>query len=59
MDDNTKPYLLEEDIWMVPCYSNREGNLFQPLITPSSSISEIQNSAYIRQEWTVEEDKLL
>lgn len=58
MDKDLEPYLLSGDVWMIPCISNREGNIYQPIITPLNESKKSEN-LNIRQTWTVEEDKAL
>lgn len=56
MDKQFTPISLSEDLWMVPCYMNREGNTYQPLFKPLEPNSLILN---FRQPWTNEEDQTL
>ncbi|OMJ90078.1 hypothetical protein SteCoe_7663 [Stentor coeruleus] len=58
MDKKIAPYMLEGEIWMVPCFSNKEGNTFQPIINPLDQSSEFLN-LNLRQTWTAEEDQAL
>ena len=58
MENKPHPYAVTDDIWMVPCLSNKEGNQFQPLCNPfNSEVSweELQ----IRHPWTAKEDAAL
>ena len=58
MEKSLQPYHINEEIWMVPCISNREGNTYQPICTPLKPNSETKNLSY-RQPWSQEEDKAL
>jgi hypothetical protein len=56
MDKKFTPISLSEELWMVPCYLNREGNTYQPIFRPLEPESLILN---FRQPWTDEEDQTL
>lgn len=58
MDKKLEPYALSEEVWMVPCYSNREGNVFQPMLTPLNTLKNLE-CVNIRKSWSEEEDKVL
>ena len=58
MDRKLEPYSLSEGVWMVPCLSNREGNIYQPMLTPLST-SKKQEFTNIRKSWSEEEDKAI
>ncbi|OMJ82961.1 hypothetical protein SteCoe_16237 [Stentor coeruleus] len=58
MENKPHPYAVTDDIWMVPCHSNKEGNQFQPLCQPfNSEVSweELQ----VRHPWLPKEDNTL
>ena len=46
MEKSLQPYHINEEIWMVPCISNREGNAYQPICTPLKPNSETKNLSY-------------
>lgn len=56
MDQNLTPTPVSGDVWMVPCYMNREGNTFQPICCPCEGESLKIN---IKKPWTEEEDQAL
>lgn len=58
MESKPHPYAVTEDIWMVPCLANKEGNQYQPLCQPfNSDVSweELQ----VRHPWVAKEDAAL
>ena len=58
MDKKLEPFQVNEDVWMIPCYSNRESNIYQPMTTPLKISEDMQNINF-RQAWSKEEDKAL
>ena len=58
MDKKLEPFQVNEDVWMIPCYSNRESNIYQPITTPLKISEDMQNINF-RQAWSKEEDKAL
>ena len=58
MENNPHPFAVTDDIWMVPCHANKEGNQFQPLCQPFNS--EVNwGELQIRHPWTSKEDVAL
>jgi hypothetical protein len=58
MESKPNAYAVTDDIWMVPCYNNKEANQFQPLFQPFSSEfrwEELQ----MRHPWLPKEDQTL
>lgn len=58
MEEKSHPYAVTDDIWMVPCYSNKEGNQYQPLCQPFNS-NVNWKEMQIRHPWTPGEDEAL
>jgi ribosomal protein L18E len=58
MENKPHPFAVTDDIWMVPCFANKEGNQYQPLCQPfNSEVSweELQ----VRHPWVAKEDQAL
>lgn len=55
---NITPYPITEDVWMIPCFVNREDNNYQPLCRPFSSEIDWEK-LQTRQPWTLVEDDSL
>ena len=58
MENKHHPFAVTDDIWMVPCISNREGNQFQPLCCPFSS-DVAWEDLQVRHPWLPKEDEIL
>jgi hypothetical protein len=56
MDKKLKPQNLKDDLWMVPCFINREGNTFQPICCPTEQETL---KIDIKLPWSSEEDHAL
>jgi hypothetical protein len=56
MDQKFTPTPVTGDMWMVPCYINREANTYQPICSPLESESLTIN---IKKPWSDEEDQAL
>ena len=58
MESKPNPYAVTDDIWMVPCLANKEGNQYQPLCQPFNS--EVNwKELQVRHPWLPKEDLAL
>lgn len=58
MDKKFAPYLIQDNVWMVPCFANKEGNTYQPVIKPLDETNDLIDLS-LKNTWSVEEDKAL
>lgn len=58
MENKPHPYAVTDDIWMVPCFSNKEGNQYQPLCQPFNSEVSWED-LQVRHPWVAKEDAAL
>lgn len=58
MENKPNPFAVTDDIWMVPCLANKEGNQYQPLCQPFNS--EVNwKELQVRHPWVKKEDLAL
>ena len=58
MESKPNPYAVTDEVWMVPCLANKEGNQFQPLCQPFNSEVNWQE-LQVRHAWNPIEDAAL
>lgn len=56
MEKKLIPTNIKDDVWMVPCYINREGNTFQPICYP---LEKETLKIDIKLPWSPDEDETL